>query len=204
MLRVSTEIPRRSGILVTPYRGCSKTIPHPCPPSSLSVLPLLLPSVLALASVQTTNHIDGSVFNSLNPPFFLSPHLHHHITLSCSVGNIQESRAHEPKRDVLGGSQCCQAKITNLTLALISCEKKKKKRILWVDGVVTEAASFEFWVLDDVQGFRFKWCIRNSFFYWVLGRIIGYLKKVQCIGFNEASDCNQQKTNPLILPYGGC
>ncbi|KAK1890539.1 50S ribosomal protein L31, partial [Dissostichus eleginoides] len=40
----------------------------------------------------TTNHIDGFVSNSLHPPF-----LPHRITSSCSVGNIQESRADEPK-----------------------------------------------------------------------------------------------------------
>ncbi len=61
-------------------------------PLPLSVLPPLPPSVLMLASVQTTNHIDGFVFNSLNPLF-----LPHGITSSRSVGNIQESRADEPK-----------------------------------------------------------------------------------------------------------
>lgn len=65
-------------------------------PSLFFVLPLpsLPPSVLALASVQTTNHIDGFVFNSLNHLF-----LHHRITSSCSVGNIQESEGlTSPKR----------------------------------------------------------------------------------------------------------
>lgn len=113
MLRVSTETPRRSGILMTPSRGRlkgAKAIPHPRPPSSLSVLPLLLPSVLALASVQTTNHIDGFVFNSLNPLFFLAPHPHHHITSSCSVGNIQESRAHKPKEMFWVGASAVKPK----------------------------------------------------------------------------------------------
>lgn len=64
-------VPRAPIDPLDPTRGHLKglkTVRHPSYPCILSVLPLRPPppTVLALASVQTTNHIDGFVFNSLS------------------------------------------------------------------------------------------------------------------------------------------